>query len=183
MCEKNNLCHFIFSIFSDPFARISLNPNSRPPNNALSPLKGPIDRLWFLIKIMFSLLWAALPARELRNINDSSHVAHNSLCARTSSQQFYLSRHWAQQPPPSQPAQQLLHTTESAMTSDGRLTSIQARNHWWSLKNHHFSQSTATAEIHSWELGCCQKTEQQPAQLLSCCIFDAPLALSSMPLA
>ena len=31
---------------------------------------------------MFSLLWAALTARELRNINDSSHVAHNSLCAR-----------------------------------------------------------------------------------------------------
>ena len=25
---------------------------------------------------------AATPARELRNINDSSHVAHNSLCAR-----------------------------------------------------------------------------------------------------
>ena len=42
----------------------------------------------------------------------------------------------AQQPPPPRSA-----TTESAMTSDGRLTSIQARNHWWSLKNHHFSQS------------------------------------------
>ena len=40
-----------------PFARISQNPNSGPPNIALWPCEGPMNRLWFLIKILLALLW------------------------------------------------------------------------------------------------------------------------------
>ena len=51
---------FFYFFWPAPLARISLNPNSRPPNNALTPCKGPINRLWFLIKFFFGLLWKAL---------------------------------------------------------------------------------------------------------------------------
>ena len=76
---------------------------------------------------------------ELRNIN-SSGARFVLPVARAALRCLYLS--WIHGPPRAQqPPPRCSATTESAMTSDGRLTSIQARNHWWSLKNHHFSQS------------------------------------------
>ena len=47
---------FIF-FWLAPFARISQNTNSLPPNIALWPYQGPMDRLWFLMKILLALLW------------------------------------------------------------------------------------------------------------------------------
>ena len=67
------------------------------------------------------------------------------------------------------------------MTSDGRLTSIQARNHWWSLKNHHFSQSTATAEIlHSWAAR--RRTEASNNSPPSYLLAASKMQLSSSPI-
>ena len=55
---QRNSYHFSFLIFSGlpPFARISQNTNSGCPNIALWPCRGPINRLWFLIKILLALL-------------------------------------------------------------------------------------------------------------------------------